>query len=86
MLLRLIISTIKQLNFLFLFIPNSTITLSKVYPRRTIDKAFILQSYFLDALLKHSNKAADKSLNLFDECAARCVHLSHQEEECTSSS
>ena len=28
----------------------------------------------------------DKGFNLFDECAARCVHLSPQEEECTSSS
>ena len=28
----------------------------------------------------------DKGLNLFDEYAARCVHLSPQEEECTSSS
>ena len=27
----------------------------------------------------------DKGFNLFDECAARCVHLLHQEEECTSS-
>ena len=28
----------------------------------------------------------DKGFNLFDECAARCVHLFPQEEECTSSS
>ena len=28
----------------------------------------------------------DKVFNLFDECASRCVHLSPQEEECTSSS
>ena len=28
----------------------------------------------------------DKGLNLFDECASRCVHLSPQEKECTSSS
>ena len=27
----------------------------------------------------------DEGLNLFDKCAARCVHLSTQEEECTSS-
>ena len=27
----------------------------------------------------------DKGFNLFDECAAICVHLSPQEEECTSS-
>ena len=29
---------------------------------------------------------ADKGLNLFDECATECVHLSPQEEERTSSS
>ena len=28
----------------------------------------------------------DNGFNLFDECAARCVHLFPQEEECTSSS
>ena len=27
-----------------------------------------------------------KVFNLFDECASRCVHLSPQEEGCTSSS
>ena len=29
---------------------------------------------------------ADKGSNSFDECAAQCVHLCPQEEECTSSS
>ena len=28
----------------------------------------------------------NKGFTLFDECAARCVHLFPQEEECTSSS
>ena len=28
----------------------------------------------------------EKEFDLFDECAARCVHLFPQEEECTSSS
>ena len=28
----------------------------------------------------------DRGFNLFDECAARCVHLRPKEEECTSSS
>ena len=28
----------------------------------------------------------DKDLNLFDDCAAECVYLCPQEEECTSSS
>ena len=27
---------------------------------------------------------AEKGANLFDECAAECVHLCPQEEECTS--
>ena len=34
--------------------------------------------FFLNVLTRHTN--------LFGECAARCVHLSLQEEECTSSS
>ena len=29
---------------------------------------------------------ADKGLNLFNECAARCVNLYPQEEDCNSSS
>ena len=29
---------------------------------------------------------SDKGLNRFDECAAECVHLCTQEEQCTSSS
>ena len=28
---------------------------------------------------------ADKGLNFFDKCAAECVHLCPQEEECTFS-
>ena len=32
----------------------------------------------------HDNIGADKGLNLFDECAAECVHLCLQEEEWTS--
>ena len=34
----------------------------------------------------HNNIEAGKGLNLFDDCAAECVYLCHQEEECTSSS
>ena len=37
-------------------------------------------------LPRHTNIMIDKGFNLFDECAARCVHLFTQEEECTSSS
>ena len=39
---------------------------------------FVLQSCFFNVLTKHTN--------LFGECAARCVHLSLEGEECTSSS
>ena len=63
---------------------NSTITLSKVYTRRTSDKAIILVSCLFDGLPKHSNIIVDKGLNLSDECTARCVYLSPQEEGCTS--
>ena len=37
-------------------------------------------------LRRHPYLMIDKRFNLFDECAARCVHLFPQEEECTSSS
>ena len=36
-------------------------------------------------LSRHSSLITDKGFNLFDECAARCVHLFPQEKECTSS-
>ena len=32
----------------------------------------------------HNNIVTDKGLNLFDDCAAECVHLCPQEEDCTS--
>ena len=73
MILGLITSTITLLNSLFI--------LSKVYTRRTSDKAIILKSSFLDVLL---GIVIDKGLNLFDECATRCVNLFPQEEEWTS--
>ena len=41
-----------------------------------------LRSCFLDALPCHSNVMANKGLNLFNNCAARCVHLSPHEEGC----
>ena len=34
----------------------------------------------------HSNIMADKGLKLFHECAAECVYMCTQEEECTSTS
>ena len=55
---------------------NSRITLSKVYIRRTSDKTIILHSCFLHILPRYSNLIAEKGLNLFDECAARCIYLS----------
>ena len=37
-------------------------------------------------MLRHDNTMTDKGSNLFYECAARCLHLFPQEEECASSS
>ena len=34
----------------------------------------------------HNNIEIGKGLNLFDDCAAECVYMCPQEEECTSSS
>ena len=49
-------------------------------------KQFVLQSSFFYVLLRHTNITTEKEFSLFDECAARCVHLFTQEEKCTSSS
>ena len=48
-------------------------------------KQFVLILVFY-VLPTHTNIMTDKGFNLFDECAARCVHLFPQEEECTSPS
>ena len=48
-------------------------------------KQFVLQSCFCYVLLRHANIMTDKGFNIFIECAARCVHLFPEEEECTSS-
>ena len=57
----------------------------KIVTTRTNGKAIISQPCFLEGLPWRSNTIADKVLNLFDEYATRCVHLSPQDEECTSS-
>ena len=48
-------------------------------------KQSVLQPCFF-VLPRHTNIMIDKGFNLFNECAAKCVHLFPQEEECTSSS
>ena len=53
-------------KFLVCFFPNSTITLSKFYIRRTSDKVLILQSCFLNVSPYHINIMVKKSLNLFN--------------------
>ena len=49
-------------------------------------KCLVCVFSFKSRSLGHDNIVAYKGLNLFDECAAECVHLYPQEEECTSSS
>ena len=49
-------------------------------------KQFVLQYLVFYVLPRHTNIMTDKGFNLFDECAARCIHLLPPEEECTSSS
>ena len=48
-------------------------------------KEFVFQSCFFYVLSRHTNIITDKGFNLFDQCAARCVYLFPQQEECTSS-
>ena len=49
-------------------------------------KQFVLQSCFFYVSPRHTNIMTDNGFNLFDECAARGVHLSPQELQCTFSS
>ena len=49
-------------------------------------KQSILQSCFFYVLPRHTNVIIDKGYIFFNECAARCVHLFPQEEQCTYSS
>ena len=77
-LLLLVTSTIKELNFEFLvcIVSNSTTTLTKVYTRRTFDKIVTPQSCFSDLLPGLNNTITGKGFNLFYEYAVRCIHLS----------
>ena len=102
MLLCLIINTITQLNSLFVSYYWSSYSkclinllmkwvqfINKCQGsslREPIKKQFVLQFCFFYLLSRYTNIMTDKGFNLFDKCALRCVHLSSQEEECTSSS
>ena len=44
----------------------------------------MMKQLFFSVLPRHTSIMTDKGFNLFYECAARCVHLFPQEEECTS--
>ena len=64
------------LKFLVCVAPNSAITfVSKAYTGRISDKEITLKSGFLGMLPMYSNKMADKGFNIFDECAAQCLHF-----------
>ena len=65
--------------------PQSAITVSKVDIRRTSDRTIILQSHKLDVLPRHRNMISNKGLIIFDDYATKYVHLTPQEQECTSS-
>ena len=54
---------------------NTTITISKADTKKTSDKAIFLQSYILNVLSRHRNIMADKGLNIFDQCATRCLSV-----------
>ena len=49
--------------------------MSKAHTGGICDKETTLKSGFLDILPRYSNIMADKVFNLFDECAARCLHF-----------
>ena len=62
------------------------VQLSKVYTRGVNEEAVCLVVLFFNVLSRHANIMTNKGFNIFDDCAARCVHLPPQEEECTFSS
>ena len=62
--LGLILST-NTVECLVFVLPNSVITFSKNCPRRTSDKAIVLQSCILDILLRSINIIAGKRFTLF---------------------
>ena len=47
------------------------------------DEANCLAVLFFYVLPRHTNIMTEKGSNLYDECAARCVHLFPQKEEDT---
>ena len=49
-------------------------------------EAICLAVLFFYVLPRHTDKMTDNRFNFFTECASRCVHFFHREEECTSSS
>ena len=49
--------------------------MSKAYTGRISDKEITLKSGFLDMLPRYSNIMTDKGFNLFDKCAAQCLHF-----------
>ena len=63
---------------------HNTVEFPNVYTRRTNDQAVCLAVLFFYVLPRHTNIMTDKGFNLFDECAARCVHLFLQGEGCAS--
>ena len=75
-------STITQLNSLFVLFPVH----QGEHTSRTSVEVVIFQPYFLDILRRHTTLMAGKRFNLIDACASRCLYLSPQEEESTSSS
>ena len=61
------------------------------YKKSTLERPMTKQFsfavlFFFIYYLGKTNIMIEKGFSRFGECAARCVHMSHQEEECTSSS
>ena len=78
-------------NIFFSFLENTLSDLSIFVLRSLRDFPQIrlinfLLFLFFYVLPRHANIMMGKGSNIFDEWAARCLHLFQQEEECTSSS
>ena len=59
--------------------PNSSITIKSLHLENQCRSTLSCSPVFY-VLLRHTNIMPDKGFNLFDKCAARCVHVFPQED------
>ena len=68
------------MDSLFLLLPIQQQSYQKSITEGPLTKQLSYSLLFLDVLAMYSNILAGKDVKPFNECAARCVHLSLQKE------